>query len=450
VRKAIVLFWLGSLVALAGPRMSRGQASAPANAHSAARAPAQPAIAPAAASIPAGTVITTSNWSQYKDFMPDGMARLWAGENGFRMPDDAQIEVGPTVIHPPPKSYLEATEKYAAQVRLIELPDGGLTLSGYRGGAPFPDPAEPHKGWKILANVWYRYLPYLQVYTRGERCLLSAGAGINCDHFILVHRQLSYLTNPKVADHTPDADGEFFTEWAMVPEPEESRYTASLTISYDDLQRQRDTYIFLPALRRSQPISSRARCSPTPPGSDCALEDYRGGFDSNLTDIKVDFLGVKKIVALLPAHMPSGQLLSDFVIPLGWPKPSWGKWQVRNVNVISVTKLPAYAKGYCYGKRVMYVDQTTSAPLWEDLYDNQMRLWRVYGLFLHAAEVPDLGITDIAGPIVYAFWDVQNAHSTFFMDPSDGQPFYLNEQAPKDYFDLVRYTEPSGLSLIMR
>ena len=75
--------------------------------------------------------------------------------------------VGPTIIHPLPNGYMEATEKYSGQVKIIELPNGGLTLSGYNGGMPFP-PAEPHKGWKVLANLWYRYTPHLTVNTRAS------------------------------------------------------------------------------------------------------------------------------------------------------------------------------------------------------------------------------------------------------------------------------------------
>ena len=41
-------------------------------------------------------------------------------------------------------------------------------------------------------------------------------------------------------------------------------------------------------------------------------------------------------------------------MPLGWPQPTWGKWQVRDAYVISASKVPSEAAGYCYGKRVMY------------------------------------------------------------------------------------------------
>jgi hypothetical protein len=431
-----------SLTLLVPPSIVRAQ-------NTGAQSGTTPAPSADSASIPDGTVVTTANWPQYKDFMPDGMIKLFAGEYNLKMPSDAQLQIGPTVIHPLPKGYLDATEKYSSQVKLIELPDGGLTLNGYQGGVPFPNPAEPHKGWKILANLWYRYMPYLTVVTHAGGCAVSNGNGINCRAANIVYRQLAYLTDPGVPSTTPGAEGKFFSQWLMVAEPEQSRYTATLTISYADLAREEDSYIFLPALRRYQPVSTLARCSPSQ-GTDSTQEEYRNGFDSNLTQLKVDFLGAKKIIMLLPAQMPAGQFPVDFDMPLGWPKSSWGKWQVRDVNVIDVSKLPAHAQGYCYGKRVMYVDQASSAPLWEDLYDKDMRLWRIYGLFLHPAEVPNVGVVDAAGSMVYAFWDVQNSHATFFIDPAEGKPFYVNEEAPKDYFDLARYTEPSGLNLIMR
>src|ERR1700730_484461 len=83
---------------------------------------------PAVATIAQGTVITIANWQQYKQFMPDGMIALFEGKDFWKMPAGVRMEVGPTVIHPLPKNYLAATEKYAQQVQLKELPTGGLTL----------------------------------------------------------------------------------------------------------------------------------------------------------------------------------------------------------------------------------------------------------------------------------------------------------------------------------
>jgi hypothetical protein len=449
-----------ALVLAAGTGLARAQAQAqPDQAKPVAPTTAAatvPALAAASGTAPAagdtiapGTTITAQNWQQYQQFMPDGMVALFQGKYFWKIPPDVQMEVGPTVIHPLPKTYMEATEKYSAQVKLVDLPDGGLTLSGYQGGIPFPNPAEPHQGWKVLANLWYRYLPHLIVDTFGHGCLINRSGNISCTAALIVNRQLSYNTDPNTPATYPGSEGKFSSEYLMVLEPEQQRYTAFLTITYADPTKPEDTYLFLPQLRRYQAVSSSARCSPNQ-GTDSTQEDYRFGFNSNITELKVELLGEKKILALLNANLPPGDFPENFDMPLGWPKPSWGKWQVRDVYAISVTKIPSKAAGYCYGKRVMYVDKATFAPLWEDLYDSNLNLWRIFGLFLRAAEVPGVGTVDATGSMVWAFWDVINSHATFFIDPTAGHPLYVNEAAPKEYSDLARYSSAPGLNLIMR
>jgi hypothetical protein len=70
--------------------------------------------------------------------MPDGMAGPFEGKYSWKMPSDVRMEVGPTIIHPLPRNYVGATRKYARFVRVVELPDGGLSLESYHGGIPFP------------------------------------------------------------------------------------------------------------------------------------------------------------------------------------------------------------------------------------------------------------------------------------------------------------------------
>jgi hypothetical protein len=377
------------------------------------------------------------------------MIALFQGKYFWKMPPDVAIEVGTTVIHPLPKTYLEATEKYANQVKLVELPDGGLTIRGYQGGMPFPNPQDPHKGWKILANLWYRYIPHLSVITYGTGCLVDHYGSINCEAAEIVERQLAYNTDPGVPSTIAGAEGKFFTEWLMVLEPEQKRYTASLNVSYADLARPEDQFAFIPALRRYQPISAAARCSPSQ-GTDATPEEFREGFDSNLTQLKVEFIGEKKILALLDLKTPSGRFPENYDMPLGWPKPSWGKWQLRDVYVISVSKVDSQASGYCYGKKVMYVDKQFFSPLWEDAYDAKMQPWKFMAFFLRTCDAPGIGPVNSCGANIQAYWDIQNDHATFFTDPASGHPVYVNQAAPREYSDLARYTTPPGLNLIMR
>ena len=399
--------------------------------------------------IPSGTVITMANWQQYRQYMSDGVQALFEGKYFWKMPTDVEIEVGPTMINRLPKNYMAATEKFAGQVRLRGLPDGGVTLDGYRGGIPFPNPAEPHKGWKILADVWYRYMPHLLVLDHAGSCSIDRSHDINCAAGELVYRQMSFNTDPGVPATMPGFENEFWTQWYIVTEPEQMRYTASLTISYTDPSRPEDMYAFIPSLRRYQPVSSLARCAETA-GMDFTPEDYRSGFDSNLTQLKVDFLGNKKVLALIVSETP-GKYPDDYEMPLGWPKPSWGKWQVRDTYVISARKLPQYSGGYCYGPRVMYVDKATFNTYWEELYDIHMQPWKVVGLVLHTVNVPNVGAVDASGALVYEFWDLQNGHASFLGDPvAKTAPIYINGLVPGEYQDIRRYSTPAGLNLIMR
>ena len=121
----------------------------------------------------------------------------------------------------------------------------------------------------------------------------------------------------------------------------------------------------------------------------------------------------------------------------------------KRQDVISVTKLPELNDTYCYGKRVIYVDKAFSGPLWEDLYDKDMKPWKFLGLFLKTLDVPGVGPVNTSGAEVEIFWDVQNRHSTVFAKPAIGRPLYLNEQTPKEYSDLARYTTPAGLNEIL-
>jgi hypothetical protein len=402
------------------------------------------------ATIPPGTRITPDNWQKYRQFMSDGVQALFEGKYFWKMPPDAEMIVGPTEINPPPKTFMEATEKYSGQVKMVELPDGGLTIEGYQGGFPFPNPSDPHQGWKILANLWYRYFPHISVINHAGGCTIDRTGSISCAAGDVVYRQLSYNTDPGVPQTVPGGEGKFFTQWYMISEPEQQRYTASLQINYADLTKDEALYAFVPALRRYQPVSTLGRCSMVE-GNDITQEDYRSGFDSNITDYKVDYLGDRKVLALLIDKIPDGVFPENYDIPLGWPKPSWGQWQLRDSYVISASKLPSKSRGYCYGKRVMYVDKTSFAPYWEDIYDMQMQPWKIVGLFLRRTDIPGVGKVETSGSLVYAFWDIKNDHASFVMDPtSSSYRFEANGDVPAEYLDLTRYTTPGGLTMIMR
>jgi hypothetical protein len=408
------------------------------------------AVAPSFAStIAPGTTITMANWQQHKQFMPDGMIALFEGKYFWKMPDGVQIEVGTSVTHPLPKNYLAATEKYAQQVHIKELAGGGLTLGNYHGGIPFPNPTEPHKGWKLLADMWYRYIPYLVVDTYGTGCAIDSAGSTNCQVYVGVKRQLAYNTDSDAPPEPAGPEARYFTEWFMTLEPEQDRYTTYLTVNYADPERPEAAYVFLPSLRRYQPISNAARCAESG-GLDQTYEDFHNGLDTNLTEMNVEDMGRRKMLALVDVTPPAAPFPGDLLMPLAFPTPKWGKWQMRDVDVLGLNKIPSKAVSYCYGKRIIYADSAYGFPLWEDMWDTKMQPWKFAALFPLAAEVPGVGVVDTAALDVEVWWDIQRNHTTFVSEPAQGHPYYINGQAPKEYHDDNRYATPAGLNLIMR
>src|SRR5260370_32938838 len=76
--------------------------------------------------------------------------------------------------------------------------------------------------------------------------------------------------------------------------------------------------------------------------------------------------GEKKILPVLDYKPPTGGFPNGYYMPLGFPKPSWGQLQLRDVYVTDVRRIPAHAAGYCYGKRILYIDKQFYAPRSEE------------------------------------------------------------------------------------
>jgi len=81
----------------------------------------------------------------------------------------------------------------------------------------------------------------------------------------------------------------YLTEWSMVEEPEQFKYITELTIFYQDVKREEDNYVFLPALRRSLRPATTARCAPFG-GGDFTKDDNRAGFNGGISVFDAQFL----------------------------------------------------------------------------------------------------------------------------------------------------------------
>jgi hypothetical protein len=411
--------------------------------------------------IPPGTKITTQNWQQYKQFMPVGMAALFEGKYFWKMPSEAEIDIGPTIIRALPKAFVEATEKYSSQTRVVHRPDGRNDLANFVAGWPFPpkpDPKDPDAGYKILANIWFAPNPYLLNVNPdndgdASTCTVDRFGSYACGRIQGVYRQLAYNWDPRVPRIDPKAGGGWYSQFLMQDKPEQSKYTAVLTIFWQDLAKDEDDYIFVPSLRRSLRLSATARCAPLF-GTDLVKDDARTGFNGGLAVFGADYLGTRKSLEMTELTNADGNYPAEYYQPLGWAKPSWGLWQVRPVNVIDVRRLPPFRAGYCYGSRILYVDAQYGYQMWLELYDANLKLWKIAcNARKPDVMVPGEGPTPLAGGVSVQYWDVQNDHATQAHTATpdgkrDGLRF--NEGVPGIFNDVNKYSTPGGLMTIMR
>jgi hypothetical protein len=61
---------------------------------------------------------------------------------------------------------------------------------------------------------------------------------------------------------------------------------------------------------------------------------------------------------------------------VGFPKPSWGDWELRHMAVVDIHRIPSESAGYCYRHRVMYVEKELWNGDWADMYDTNNKLWK--------------------------------------------------------------------------
>lgn len=418
-------------------------------------ATATPALAAGdAAGIPPGTKITMANWQNYKQYMSEGLLALFSGQYYFKMPSDVEIDVGPPVHIVAPTTFTAATEKYGGQVRVVHLANGNNDVANYVGGEPFPDPRGPDKGYEILADMWYAYGPHLGVgmpgYGLWNLWLIDRFGSYSSAQWDFVYRQLAFNTDPGVPRTDPKAAGAFASQWIMVNEPEQAKYTADLDILPQNNQAPEENYVFIPALRRSLRLSTSSRCAPLL-GTDWTHDDQKPGFNGGLAIFTADYLRDQRVLTLVDMTAAEANFPGNYDMPLAFARPSWGPWSPRETWVINVRRVPSQAPGYCYGKRIINIDKETARGLWDDEYDTNGKLWKITMTGYHKRKVPGADGETIYGRFYASTWDMQNEHISLGYNTDKGGRYVMfNTEVPKEFDNVAKYSTPGGLMQIMR
>ena len=420
--------------------------------------PAAESVGPAD-DVPAGTQINRSNWQHYTKFMPSQMQLLFAGDHYWKMPPDVNIVVAPTVLVPLPARYIEDTNKLAANVTLSPVMSGGYIPHGYVAGMPFPTPERASSStepYEIFYNLFYHYTPRLQRNITCNYAMDSQGNATLAEKADSVYSQLTHLSDVGYPHTIANSNDYSLVKLFEQIEPEQGKYTTYLDIQQADPTKPDDTYLYLPSNRRSLRTSSAYTCAPQT-GVDWTLDDGNLGAPTLPQRYKITYIGTKQILALV--HMDVEALnscgtstglptayfprLERGTVP--WPKPSLGKWELRSTYVIEMSRLPVFATGYCYSKRVLYIDKETFFPLYAETYDVNGQPYKLMAEFAAPLRVPNTGVALSGNGAIETFIvNFKDRHLTL----STGEKPCYDGDCDSKYFEVDRYASPEGLAKI--
>jgi hypothetical protein len=98
----------------------------------------------------------------------------------------------------------------------------------------------------------------------------------------------------------------------------------------------------------------------------------------------------------------------------------------------------------------MFIDKAFVHEVWDDLFDPTMKLWKVMQ-FAVAPKLMHGSESSTFGSAWMGLWDLQNRHATImFTADGAGRDMVVDEEVPKPYDNISKYSTPGGLMMLMK
>lgn len=417
------------------------------------------APAPAQDSIPAGTTITYQNWQRYKKFMSVTFQSMWTSDNPTtKIPATAVVQVGPTRAYNIGHWYWDATERYGKQVQLVKASDGGYTMRGFVAGQPFPNisASDPLAGYKLLYDTYFQYQPAVVVYNRSQVYDIDRYQDVTFLRALIIGYTLMHIVDPGYPMQVPQANGFYLAHTAEQLEPEQIKYLTALNFTWSDPERFPESYVFVPSLRRTLRLSSNSRCAPFQ-GQDFDNDDQTP-VPLPPTWFQAKFLGLHKMLMFIfkndRASQDASTKRSSYYAPALnlMPKPEvLGPWQMRELYVLQLQRLPQWERGYCHANRISYLDKETASTAGYDTWDQNNKFWRGMVPFPMPLQKPDGGVFMTGQVWAHDNPDFQNNHQSLLLPPAEGaDAVWVNQNTPAKFVNYERYATPAGLQQVLQ
>lgn len=306
--------------------------------------PTAPGLAP-------GTTISKDSWEAAKDYLPpEILERIQQGELSFAIQETTDLPVS--------DAYIEATKKYAEQVRISENGE----LEGYVAGLPFPvlDPHDPQAGLKAAWNIRHRdFGEVMQVWNTFRLVPESSPPEREIENYYVVaygmHRPHTNGVNP----NRWEDGGVLYKEFFHVVAPYDLRNSMSVKLRYMQDRYNDDNWLYTPTSRKIRKIILKQDEASYDSGF---LNEDFFGFWGYIRACEWKLLGTRRLLAPVGVRAVS----STFGGRGNWYPVD--PWELRDMLVLEgVPK----ASGHPYSKRVLYIDRQMFVPVYVLYYDQE-------------------------------------------------------------------------------
>jgi hypothetical protein len=350
-----------------------------------------------------GKKIEKKNIDQVAEFLPPGILTLYKDTTKWGAPPgEPYFFIVPYEQYIQTKSVIAATKKYAPLARI----DDQRNLENYTeiAGVPFPSPKTGLEiAWNFdldtIGDSWtyFRTAPNITP-AKMDRTMKS-----DYTKLFFIHRT-DIEPIPKIEKNPKGIHHGLFMHLYDPPENKNSRF---FNVRYIDPNKGDDGYIYYAPFRRMQRMGAATR-SDTIDGSDLIYDDV-DQWDGHILRNTYKYVGKKELLCSRRDDFRKWKRIEGQVMPTGMSR--------ERFNLL-VVEVKSNDSNYIYGKRVWYVDPESSRIVWQDIYDELGRYWKLYeysfGILKTTKGEPKMF------PIVSINVDLQRIHGSVTMDEVKG------------------------------
>jgi len=361
------------------------------------------AYAASAAELPPGTVINKANLDKVMNDTFEGktIRSMLLSSQEYQIRNWAlQIKLRHSKISPLPPAFVEATEKYAKDVKFDPKT---REISGWKAGLPFPNISmnDPYAGDKVIWNYYYAHQGGRSQYCPHSWLFVSADTGLERrqDWYWLRYYMKGRLDGPGKPPVV--GDGSIISKTLFfVTAPYDMRGIGIFTVRYDSPKLE-DSWVYVKSVRRTRRLAGGAWVDPVD-GLDM-LGDEIWIINARPSWYKSFKLLSKRWVLVIAndktdwvegAKTPAGEFPSVDL-------KNWPHWNPALVpgneseprEVYEVEGIPP--SYHPHSRRVLYVDVHAPMVYIGEGYDKEGKLWKYvqYTLGPNSAETARGNVT---------------------------------------------------------